>query len=230
MDDSKDAGDESAPEGSTTAEERTRAFQFDMLQVDVDYAQQWIVTMAALVDQELEHEPFTERRMAALHDWEAKRKSDQAKLRYRYDPKRRPARLIDTTTREGRREARDDLKARMQDLADRGVTRTPWKQSKGRKIMDQMEREAKAAIAAEDALPPVPTKPKTAAQSAGLFIAEISNLSGVSDLLTTGDAQIRAGLRRSGMDPTTINRTMVNLRNAIYVNTGQRRPLIDDGF
>jgi hypothetical protein len=229
MDDSKDAGAVSAPEGSTTAEERTRAFQFDMLQVDVDYAQQWIVTMAALVDQELEHEPFTEQRMAALHKWEADRKNAQVRLRYRYDVSRRPARLIDESTRKVSHTAHEDLRVRLQELADRGVTKTPWKKSPIRKLADQMERDAKAAIAAEDARPPAPTKPETPADFAAQFIAEISKRSGVSDVLTTSDAEIRTGLRRNGTDTATANRMMGKLRNAVYVHTGQRRPLIDDG-
>lgn len=230
MDDSNDSSTASAPDAPTTPQERTEALQLDMLQVDVDYAAQWIDTMTALVGQHLDHEPFTAQRMVALHEWERKRKLAQAKLRYRYDTNKRPEKLIDTSTREGRQEAREDLKARLQDLADRGITRTPWKKSKGRKIADQMVRNAKAEVAAGVAQSPAPAKLKTPAEAAALFIVETSKLSGIPDVLATPHAQVAAGLQRNGMDTATASRTMVNLRNAIYVHTGKRQPLIDDGI
>ncbi|ASD21485.1 hypothetical protein B7495_04760 [Cryobacterium sp. LW097] len=229
MDASSPTGTTSPVEGSTTAEERLRAFQMDMLQVDVDYAVEWIDTMAALVGQHLDHEPFTEKRIAALHKWEADRKNAQVRLRYRYDVSRRPARLIDESTRKVSHTAHEDLRVRLQELADRGVTKTPWKKSPIRKLADQMERDAKAAIAAEDARPPAQAKPETPADFAAQFIAEISKASGVPDVLTTSDTAIRTGLRRNGMDTATANRMIGKLRKAVYAHTGQRRPLIDDG-
>lgn len=74
---------------------RSRAKQLETLQIDVEFALDWVNTMAALVDRDLDDQEFTLQRMAALHDWERRRKRAQKNLHYKFDPFRRKKRLVE---------------------------------------------------------------------------------------------------------------------------------------
>ena len=226
MNDSSEFGTASPSEAATTADERSRAFQLDMLQVDIDYAVTWVNTMAALVEQRLEREPFTAQRMTALAEWERSRKLAQVRLRSRYDPKRRRADLIDATTREGKQQITENLRRSKADMEAAGIKRPEWKKSKGRKLQEELMRNVKAEIAAEQAQPlPEPT-PQEYAQR---FLIELARLASVTDALTASDSSIMEGLRRRMIEPAKAKELMNNLKDAVLVLTGKsRRPIADD--
>ncbi|RFA10390.1 hypothetical protein B7R54_15135 [Subtercola boreus] len=77
-----------------TDTEITRAKQRAMLAVDVDQALTWHQTMLDLIAEELDDQDFTTRRMTALTISNRERKRAQARLHYKFDPRRRKAKLI----------------------------------------------------------------------------------------------------------------------------------------
>jgi hypothetical protein len=225
MDDSSESATASTAVGSTSSEERVRAFQLDMLQLDIDYALNWVETMAALVDQRLAHDPFTEQRIEALKEWDRKRKLAQVRLRSQYNPKRRRADLIDATTREGKQQILENLRQSKLDMEAAGIKRPEWRKSKGRKLDEELMRNAKAEIAAAQAQPlPEPT-PQEYAQR---FLIELARLASVSDALTASDSSIMEGLRRRMIEPAKASDLMSKLKDAVLVLTGKPRPLIAD--
>ncbi|GAA2947660.1 hypothetical protein GCM10010458_36600 [Microbacterium luteolum] len=90
---------------------RARAKQLQMLEADVEHAVRWVETMQALVDEGLPDEEFTARRMMALKDWEKSRHRDQKTLHYRYDPLKRPKRLIERDIAKAEAETKKALAA-----------------------------------------------------------------------------------------------------------------------
>jgi transcriptional regulator of heat shock response len=82
------------PEG-----ERLIAKQWTMYETDERFSTEWIKTMHDLVKAHLDDKTFTERRMAALRDWERRRKLEQAHIHYRFDLGRRTHRLVDRDTK-----------------------------------------------------------------------------------------------------------------------------------
>lgn len=75
-------------------ERRLRAKQQEQLELDEQYAMDWVATMRTLVAQELADQEFTEQRMDLLKRWEQARKRDQHNLHYKYDPRRRNPKLV----------------------------------------------------------------------------------------------------------------------------------------
>lgn len=100
-------------------DERTRAKQQAMLDVDESYAKRWVTTMRELVDEGLADQEFTERRMSALKLWEKGRKREQRHLHYAYDPRRRNPKLIERDIEK----LREKLDAGMARIAARKAAR-----------------------------------------------------------------------------------------------------------
>lgn len=73
---------------------RVRAKQYETLLTDIEYAIEWVDSMRALVDEELEDREFTIKKMELLRDWERRRKLAQKRIRSYYDPFRRKKRLL----------------------------------------------------------------------------------------------------------------------------------------
>jgi len=65
-----------------------------MLRIDDEHAAAWHETMTTLIAAGLDYETFTERRMEALKTWTRGRKLAQTNLRYKYNLRRRPLRLV----------------------------------------------------------------------------------------------------------------------------------------
>lgn len=79
-------------------ERRNTAKQREILKIDIEYAGQWIDTMAELAAKELPDAEFVATRITALHQWEKDRKREQKAIHYRYDPLRRSRRLVKRDT------------------------------------------------------------------------------------------------------------------------------------
>lgn len=91
---------------------RARAKQLETLQIDIEFAMQWVATMSELVDRELDDQNFTIQKMAALSEWERLRKRAQKNLHYKYDPFRRKQQLVE-------RDVKRQLAAARQVIEDR---------------------------------------------------------------------------------------------------------------
>ena len=77
---------------------RDLAKQTRMLEIDEEFGDEWLKTMRDLLADELDDHQFTFRRMAALKEWEKRRKLAQAKLHYQYDQTRRNPDLVHRDT------------------------------------------------------------------------------------------------------------------------------------
>jgi len=95
------------------------AKQRDMLAADVTFALRWVDTMIELVANHLPADEFVAKRMAALKDWERARKREQKAIHYRYDPLRRPKRLVERDTERARSELTSERIADLRAQIDR---------------------------------------------------------------------------------------------------------------
>lgn len=120
--------------------DRVRAKQAEMLEIDEQFAAEWVATMRELFERELSDVDHTAARMAALKDWTRRRSLAAHRLNYKYDPNRRVHRLIERDTERQLVALKKKLHALGQMLEQRQAAR--------------VEPESPSAEPVEDAVPP----------------------------------------------------------------------------
>ena len=203
----------------TTADDRARAEQAEMLQLDAEHFEIWLERMQQLNDEALPIAEFTARRMAAQKEWTRERKLAHARLRYRFDRRRRRDDMIDNDTREVFRRQAADLKARMDaETAESGIRRPDtWKGSKGRALRLRIEQEARESVAAAKAAqPPQGPQAKTKAEVISelqMYMRVISDQTGIADLDAASDDELLAAFEDMRAAGLTGNDAVTNLAN-----------------
>lgn len=197
------------------AQQRARAKQAEMLAVDEDYAEQWLATMRELVARELDDLDFTAARMEALKEWERARKLAQARLRYRYDPKRRPKRLIDATANRSVPEMKADLKARL-DKARKATGPMPPKKS----LVRDLEAAARLSLK-ENPVDLVAAGKARTLRAASELLSTVAVKTGIEDLSMASDLDIGGALSDIRPPVGDVNAVVRQVRNALEVLSQQ---------
>lgn len=95
-----------APDGAASLAKRA-----EMLDIDREMSAAWIVAMEKLLERDLSDAEFTTERMLRLRRWTKERKRRQHNLHYKYDPTRRPPRLVERDSKKQLAKLRAELEA-----------------------------------------------------------------------------------------------------------------------
>lgn len=206
---------------------RTRAKQLEMLETDVLFAMSWIDEMTRLVDEELPDAQFIERHLDALAAWTRARKLAQSKIRYRFNPARRPRHLIERDTNRAIERTRAQLETLRARLADASAD------ARERVATPDPHPKAERRARPRPALPETPlaaTRPPAAAETSPRDVNLHPNLQRIDpstlamytalapdlDIATTPDTDLRRAWEDAGWDEERINAVLRHLNDLTY--------------
>jgi hypothetical protein len=194
-----------APDGKASAAKR-----LEMLDIDREMNDAWLVTMGKLYAQELTDAEFTTKRMLHLRQWTKERKRRQHNLHFKYDPTRRNGRLVNRDVDKQLEKVRahlESVRVRRPDLAPEGWEPPTAAAEPPRQVATRPVRQSPALdrpLAADRI--PAPLPPHSAATSDegfSTFEDMVSRDTGIADPAAATDDQILAAYaeRTSTLEP-----------------------------
>lgn len=207
---------------------RTRAKQLAMLEIDVEFAVQWVETVTALVAQELPDREFVAEHITALKKWQAARKLRQKSLHYRFNPTVRSRRKIEQDTRrtlevtpEQTAKLRAKLTAAREALDTHKADHAPAP-ARERRPQPRPAPTATSTIPTGTPTPPDIPRATDASLHPNLNRIDASTLamySGLApdiDLATTPDDALRRAWEDAGWDEERIDAILLHLNDPTY--------------